>query len=72
MIDLQKAIEARDKYLEERPHLKVFQEEIDDILSKCTEDDKLSVITLMMSAKLLEFQDALLKLKKELENAQGS
>lgn len=71
MEDLQKAIEARDKYLENKPHLKAFQEEIDRILSNCKEEDRLNIITLMMSTKLVEFEDALQKLLKELGNEQG-
>ena len=57
MNSLQKAIEARNAFLEERPHLKQYQQEIDSILDKCKPEDRFTVISLLMSGKMVELQN---------------
>ena len=56
MNSLQKAIEVRDAFLEERPHMKEYQKQIDEILDKCKPEDRFAVISLLMSGKMMELQ----------------
>ena len=57
MDSIQKAIEARDEFLRKHPHLKQYQEEIDSILDKCKPEDRFTVISLLMSGKMVELQN---------------
>lgn len=57
MDSIQKAVEARDAFLEKHPHLKQYQQEIDSILDKCKPEDRFTVISLLMSGKMVELQN---------------
>jgi len=59
---LEKAIKAREEYLKNNPHLNDYQKEIDDILDKTRTEDRMSVISLMTTGKLLELQKKLMEL----------
>jgi hypothetical protein len=63
MNPLQAAIQKRDNFLNENPHLKPLQDEIDRILDKCVESDRLAVINMMMMQNVIDLQKETLKLK---------
>jgi len=57
-MDLKKAIEKRDNFLKEHPHLQEYQNYIDSVLSKCTnQNDRLIAIMLMLNGKLNELEN---------------
>ena len=60
---LEKAIKARDEFLKEHPHLIPAQQEIDELLDKCRDEDRLSVITMLMMKNMLELQKETNKLE---------
>lgn len=64
MNELQEAIAKRDKYLEDHPHLKEKQQEIDVILDKCTDGDRYEVIMTLLLEQM-ERQAAAINLLKE-------
>ena len=61
---LQEAIAARDKFLEDHPHLKEYQQEIDRIMDGVGENPatRMETLSIMMSTKLLEQSAELQKL----------
>lgn len=57
---LEEAIRARDRFLEEQPHLRPYQDEIDRILGKTAGfENRMSVLALMIEAKLYELKDSI-------------
>jgi len=56
---ISKAILARDKYLEDNPRLKAYQEEIDSILSKVPEEQRLEVLHMLALGKMMDLQNAM-------------
>lgn len=66
---LEDAIAARDKYLEEHPHLQVFQDEITAILDKVPAHQRLEVLHQLSLERMLEMQKQTNILLKELKNA---
>lgn len=64
---LREAIEARDKYLEEHPHLQDKQKEIDETLDKCLPEDRAEVAMMLLMEGLATQLIALNALKKGLE-----
>ena len=57
---LSEAIAKRDAYLESRPHLKLFQDEIDLKLSNLDNPgDRMAYLGVLMEQKLNELSDAL-------------
>lgn len=62
------AVEKRDKFLEKNPHMKEYQTELENILSKCKPEDRMEVLGIMLGCKLNEFSEQLLKLKDINEN----
>lgn len=65
MNELQKAIKARDDFLKEHPHLIPVQQEIDEILDKCREEDRLSVVMMLMMKNAMELQKETIRLQNE-------
>ena len=63
---LQEAINKRDDFLAKHPHLKEKQNELDEILDKCVEGDRLAVVNMMMMQSMLELQKHTIKLKEML------
>jgi hypothetical protein len=62
---LQEAINKRDEFLKERPHLKQQQVELDEILDKCRdESDRLAVVNMLMMKSMIELQKHTIKLKE--------
>ena len=59
---LEAAIAARDEFLEKNPQLRAQQEEIDRILDSTPDDQRMDVLSIMMSTELLKLQKALLDL----------
>jgi hypothetical protein len=60
---LEKALEAREQFLREQPHLRSFQDEIDRILEKTVGfENRMSVLAFMMEAKLYELKEAVASL----------
>ena len=64
MNDLEKATKARDDFLEANPHLKERQDELDKILDKCRDEDRLAVVNMFMMQSMLELQKNLIQLKQ--------
>lgn len=56
---LSRALSARDKFLEDKPHLKAYQDEIDSILDKVPEKQRLEVIHMLAANKMVDLQKAL-------------
>ena len=60
---LQTAIEARERYLAENPHLKSYQAEIDRLLDKSgSHDGRMAVLGTLIQGKMLELQSELYRL----------
>ena len=55
--------EKRDKFLEENPHMKKYQTEIEKVLNRCNSKDRMEVLSIMLGCKLNEFADQLYELK---------
>lgn len=62
--ELKKAIEERNKYLEQHPEMKDYQKEIDDILNKTNDDQRMMAIGIMIATKTLELSKELNTLKE--------
>ncbi|MDJ0781456.1 MAG: hypothetical protein QNJ22_05760 [Desulfosarcinaceae bacterium] len=64
---LQHALAARDRYLEQNPHLRPFQAEIDRLLDKSgNREGRLAVLGTLMQGKLLDLRRELNKLNEVL------
>ncbi|WP_319523991.1 hypothetical protein [uncultured Desulfosarcina sp.] len=60
---LQAALAERARFLERRPHMKVYQKEIDKLLDKSgSHQGRLAVLGTLMQGKLLEIQKELFNL----------
>lgn len=64
MKEIDRLIKQRDDFLKENPHLQKYQDEINRILSKTPQDNKLEVLSIILSNKLLELQSGLIDLTK--------
>lgn len=58
-----KAIEKRDKFLEEHPYMKKYQQEIENMLNKCNSKDRIEILSIMLGCKINEFAEQLYKIK---------
>jgi hypothetical protein len=56
---LKEAIEKRDKFLKDYPHMQEFQKEIDDILDKTPTHMRKDVVITLLISKLQELQQSL-------------
>ena len=57
-MDLEEAIRKRDSFLKEHPDMEEYQEYINDILSKCTnQNDKIIALLIMLNNKMKELKD---------------
>ncbi len=64
----EKARRERERLLRERPHLRVYQEEIDRMLAGAgSTQNRMAVLGLMMEAKLNELRDQLSNLAECLQ-----
>jgi len=62
---LEAALAERDRFLEKRPHMKAYQEEIDNLLDKSgSHQGRLAVLGTLMQSKLLDIQKELFTLNK--------
>ena len=59
MNELEKAIEKRNKFLQENPNMQEFQNEIDDILEKTPTHMRKDVVVTLLISKLQELQQNL-------------
>jgi len=60
---LQKALAERARFLKKRPHMKAYQNEIDNLLDKSgNHQGRLSVLGALMQGKLLDIQKELFTL----------
>jgi hypothetical protein len=68
---LQEAIEARNKFLEDHPHLKRYQDEIDHVMDGVGENPaiRMETLSIMMATKLLEQSAEFQKIKTILNKA---
>ena len=62
-MNLNEAIKARDKYLQEHPNMQEFQNTLDEILDRVPEKMRLEVVTMMMSGKMTELANKMRELK---------
>jgi len=70
---LQKAIAERERLLERKPHLRIYQAEIDRILNKSgNRQGRMAVLGTLMQGKLLEMQRELYKLTETLQQTVNS
>jgi len=72
MDNLQQAIAKREQYLKERPHLIEKQREIDNILDKCTDEDRYEVVMLLLCEQMKKQVDVLNAISKGLSDGQGT
>ncbi len=69
---LVEALNAREKFLKEQPHLQSFQDEIDRILEKTVGfENRMSVLAFMIEKKLYELKDAFDNLRTATLKAQS-
>jgi hypothetical protein len=69
---LEEALRAREQFLKEQPHLQPFQDEIDRILEKTVGfENRMSVLALMIEAKLYELKEAFANLHSVALKVQG-
>jgi len=62
---LQVALAERARFLEKRPHMKEYQEEIDSLLDKSGDHQgRLAVLGALMQGKLIDIQKELFMLNK--------
>lgn len=67
---LQRALDERARFLEEYPQYRSFQQEIDRMLEKAgSTENRMSVIALLMEAKLVELHSQLKTLNHILRDA---
>lgn len=67
---LEKALAAREQFLEQHPHLREYQAEIDSILDKSgNQQGRMAVLGTLMQARLLEMQQELLKMTRVLRES---
>jgi hypothetical protein len=59
-VSLKKALKNRDDFLREHPQMQEYQNLIDDVLSKCTnQNDRLIAILIMLNSKINELENIL-------------
>lgn len=63
--DLQKAIDARERFLDRQPHLRAYQMEINRVLDNSgNQHGRMAVLGTLMQGKLLDMQRELRKLNR--------
>lgn len=70
-MDINEVIAKRDRYIEEHPHLKEFQNQIDDALDKCAVEDRPEVLMIMLGGKMNELRAKMNELKETLDDCIG-
>jgi len=69
---LEAALAERARFLEKRPHMKEYQEEIDTLLDKSGDHQgRLAVLGALMQGKLLDIQKELFTLNKIIQMSIG-
>jgi hypothetical protein len=69
---LEAALAERARFLETRPHMKEYQEEIDNLLDKSGDHQgRLAVLGALMQGKLLDIQKELFTLNKIIQISIG-
>ena len=67
---LRAALAERDQFLEKRPHMQAYQDEIDTLLDKSgNHQGRLMVLGTLMQGKLLEIQRQLFQLNKLIQTS---
>jgi hypothetical protein len=61
--NVDKAIKKRNEFFENNPHLKSYQEEIENILNKCSPKYRLDALTILLCCKLNEFAEQLYEIR---------
>lgn len=65
---LQKALDARERFLQRHPHLRAYQAEIDLVLDKSgNSQGRMAVLGTLMQGKLLELRNEFYKLNQYLQ-----
>jgi len=59
---LQKAIEKRNEFLNQNPHMQEYQKVIDEALDKTPQHMRLEVISLLLATKLTELKNSCINL----------
>ena len=66
---LHTALRERDAFLQQHPHLKAFQNEIDTLLDKSgNSKNRLAVLAMMIQGKLVELNQCSANLKSKLSD----
>lgn len=65
---LDEAIKARNKFLKDHPELEHYQKEIDELLEKTPNKYKIQVLAMLITSKINELSDNLIKLMTALES----
>ena len=65
MKTLEEAEKDLYKFIEENPRAALYQEEINQLMSKTPIDKRLEVLTVMICCKFYEIQDELVSLKEK-------
>ena len=61
---LKTALKERDAFLQQHPHLKAFQNEIDTLLDKSgNRENRLAVLSMMIQGKVVELNQLLANFK---------
>lgn len=70
-MNLNDALQAREKFLEEHPNTRSYQEEIDRILDQTPEQMRFEVLGLLMAGKMTELSQKLSELKSIIDIKSG-
>jgi len=68
MTNLEKAIAERDEFLKVNPDLQEYQNTIDTILDKTPECQRIEVLSIMITGKLIELHDKLREISAIIQN----
>lgn len=66
MKTIAEAIKDRDQFLEDHPHLKWLQKDIDRIVNATPDQHRLDALSLMLAASFIELSKGLKELSKDL------
>ncbi|MEE4112668.1 MAG: hypothetical protein V2I40_07620 [Desulfobacteraceae bacterium] len=65
---LQKALAERERFLDDHPHLRAYQAEIDRVLDNSGDaEGRIAVLGMLLQGKLVDMQSELYKLSKILQ-----
>ena len=70
MIDLKQAIKNRDRFLDENPHLKGYQRDIDAVLNKTPQEYRLDALMIMVAKNMQLLGKAITALQKQMDTYQ--